>query len=70
MAWRKREGAGRDLWPLREGVEGFLLQQLRDGRGPGFLQVVSDVASEAWRRALGLLFRVFPWVIWEERLKI
>lgn len=47
MAWRKRESAGRDLWPLGEGVEGFLLQQLRDGGGPGFLQVVPDVAREA-----------------------
>lgn len=47
MAWEKRESAGRDLWPLREGEEGFLLQQLCDGGGPGLLQVVSDVAREA-----------------------
>lgn len=47
MVWKKRESAGRDLWPLREGVEGFLLQQLSDGGGPGFLQVIYHVAREA-----------------------
>lgn len=63
---KEREGAGRDLRPLGEGVQGFLLQQLRDGGGPRFLQVVSDVAREARRGALALLLGVLPRVIWEE----
>lgn len=67
--WVKNASSGRYLWPLREGIKGFLLEQLSNGGGPGLLQVIPEVSRDARRGALALLLRVFPGIIWEERLK-
>lgn len=69
MPWAENTHAGRYLWPLGEGIEGFLLEQLSNGGSPGLLEIVPYVPCNARGRALALLFGVFPWIIWEKRLK-
>lgn len=51
------------LWPLREGIKGFLLEQLSNGGGPGLLRLIPEVSRDARWRTLALLLRVFPWII-------
>lgn len=43
----EKAGSGRYLWPLGEGVEGFLLEQLSDGGSPHLLEVLPEVSRDA-----------------------
>lgn len=69
MLWVQNACSGEYLWPLGEGKEGLLLEQLSNGGSPSLLQVIPKVSCDTWGRAFALLFRVFPWVICKEGFK-